>query len=138
MARDPWSPVPAEIHAGASVLAVAEMPGADETRVGRPLVGRSGNEWNAALGSAGLRRPHIDLTNVVLCQPPGQASGAYSRMTKHIDRENKKRAKKDQSPWPHPSSCCRPALLNLASRYESILALGKTATQPSQGSRVAS
>ena len=133
LARDPWSPVPAELHPHARVLAVAETPGADETRIGRPLVGRSGNEWNASLGAAGLQRPDIDLTNVVLCQPPGQASGAYSRMTKQIDRENKKRAKANKKPLPHPSSCCRPALLNLASRYDSILALGKTAASAIAG-----
>ena len=126
--------MPPELHPGAEVLAVAESPGADETRIGRPLVGRSGNEWNDALRAVGRSRPEIDLTNVLLCQPPGQASGAYGRMSKRLDRENKARSKRGKDPWLHPATCCRPALLNLASKYKYIIPLGKTAMGALTGS----
>ena len=131
--EDEWAPVPAELHEGATVLAVAESPGTDETRFGRPLVGRSGNEWNAGLAAACKRRPDVDLTNTFLCQPPGQPSGAFTRMTKRIDQENKSRVKKGLNPWPSPIECCRPALLDLAEKYDNIITLGKTATSALTG-----
>ena len=115
------------------MLAVAESPGGDEVREGRPLVGRAGNEWATALGSVKLRRPDIDLTNVILCQPPGQVSGAYSRMTKMLDRSNKKRARNGEPVVPHPAACCRPALLKLADSYDCIFAMGKTAASSIAG-----
>lgn len=123
-----WAPVPAEIHDNANVLAVAESPGAEETRFGRPMVGQSGNEWNAGLTTTGKRRPDVDLTHTFLCQPPGQAAGAFSRMMKRIDRENKSRAKRSMDPWLDPITCCRPALIDLASKYSHIITLGKVAT----------
>ena len=48
-----WQPVAPEMHEGATILAVAEMPGHDEASFGRPLSGRSGSEWNLALLAAG-------------------------------------------------------------------------------------
>jgi len=123
-----WRPVGPELHEGVGILAVAESPGVDEVQVGRPLVGRSGREWVASLEAIGHHRPEVDLANVICCKPPGQSSGAWSRMAKDLDRMNKDRARNGLEPAPHPATCCRPFLTNLASRYENIIALGKTAT----------
>ena len=126
-ASDDWRPVPPEDH-GACILAVAESPGPDETRTGRPLSGRAGTEWNDALKACGLKRPDIDLDHVISCQPPGNSGGAWKRMNVRLDRLNKKRIAKGEAPWPTPEECCRPRLLHNASQYECILTLGKTAT----------
>ena len=128
-----WKPVGPELHDGATVLAVAESPGPEEVEHGRPLVGRSGQEWNAALSACGKRRPDVDLSNVICCRPPGQASGAWGRMNKTLDRLNKKRSRQGQDPLPHPATCCRPRLLDEAKDYASIITLGKTATHALTG-----
>jgi len=126
--KDDWAPVGPEIHDHAGVLAVAESPGPEEVTRGRPLVGRSGSEWGNALTSCGARRPDVDLDNVISCKPPGQASGAWRRLDKSLDKLNKKRAKEGLERIPHPATCCRPRLLRTASQYEYIITLGKTAT----------
>ena len=66
--KDEWKPVGGEFHRGASVIAIAEAPGADETRHGRPLVGRAGGEWVTALTGAGKRRVDVDLDHVISCR----------------------------------------------------------------------
>lgn len=131
--KDPWAPVGAEIHQGATVLAVAESPGPEEAIHGRPLVGPSGGEWNHALASVNKHRMDVDLDNVISCKPPGQASGAWRRMSKKLDRINKKRTKEGLEPLPHPATCCRPRLLAAAERYPYIISLGKTATAALSG-----
>jgi len=133
LASDEWSPVPPEIHDGASTLAVVESPGLEEVARGRPLIGRSGSEWGNALLAIGKKRPDIDLTNVILCKPPGQPSGAWARMEKKLDKINRRRSKEGKDPIPHPATCCRPRLLNRASEYRHIITLGKTATQALTG-----
>ena len=131
--KDDWRPVGGEFHRGAEVLAVAESPGPDEAQRGRPLVGRSGGEWNNALNTAGRKRIDVDLDHVISCKLPGQSSGALRRMEKSLDRLNKKRIKQGEEPYPHPATCCRPRLLNIASKYKKIITLGKTATSALTG-----
>ena len=136
--KDDWSPVGPEIHATndcsrATVLAVAESPGPEEAMHGRPLVGRSGGAWNAALSACGKRRPHVDLTNVIECKPPGAASGAWLRLKRSLDKLNKERVAAGSTALLHPSRCCRPRLLELASNYTNIITLGRTATEALTG-----
>ena len=128
-----WTPVGPELHPGAKVLAIAESPGLEEVARGRPLVGRSGGEWNAALLAIAKTRPQIDLTLTILCKPPGQPSGAWSRMDKKLDQMNRKRSKEGLDPIPHPTTCCRPRLLAEAQNYKYIITLGKTATNAITG-----
>ena len=123
-----------ELHQRATVIAIAESPGPEEVERGRPLVGRSGGEWNDALRAAGKTRPEVDLTHVILCRPPGQSSGAWGRMEKKLDKLNKKREKDGLDPLPHPAECCRPRLLAEVSKYDHIITLGKTATRALTGS----
>jgi len=77
----------------------------------------------------GYRRPHVDLFNVIACKPPGASSGAWLRMTKHLERLNKQQLKAGKKPYPHPEECCRPRLLNELTEYVNILTLGKVATK---------
>lgn len=57
-------------HVNAAVMFVAEAPGAEEVRLKRPLVGRSGQFYeNRILKDAGLERSQVYTTNAVLCRP---------------------------------------------------------------------
>ena len=126
MSEDEWSPVPAELH-DSNVLSVIESPGPEEVQHGRPLVGRGGTEWQTALSAIGKRRPDVDIASVIECRPPGQESGAWSRMEKKLDQINKKRVAEGETPHPHPMACCRPRLLDIADRYQNVIALGRVA-----------
>ena len=130
---DDWSPVGPELHPQAKVLAVAESPGPEDVQYGRPLMGRAGGAWAAALAAAARSRVEVDLVTVIGCQPPGQPSGAWSRMTKKLDQMNKARAKKGQESIPHPMTCCRPRLLKIAEQYANIITLGRVATMALTG-----
>jgi uracil-DNA glycosylase len=55
----------------ARVMLVGEMPGADEDRVGKPFMGRSGQLLDRMLGAIGLDRSHVYIANLVPWRPPG-------------------------------------------------------------------
>lgn len=53
------------------IMIVAEAPGKDEDDVGRPLVGRTGQELERVLAELGVdMRKDCLLTNAVICRPP--------------------------------------------------------------------
>lgn len=54
----------------ASVLFIAEAPGAQENLSGIPFVGPSGKVFDELLSSVGLNRDDIYLTNIIKCHPP--------------------------------------------------------------------
>tara|TARA_R100001443_G_scaffold28822_5_gene42039 strand:+ start:628 stop:3099 length:2472 start_codon:yes stop_codon:yes gene_type:complete len=54
-------------------------------------------------------------------------------MDKELDRLNRKRVKNGDDPYPHPATCCRPRLLDVVSKYQSVITLGKTATSAITG-----
>jgi uracil-DNA glycosylase len=58
-------------NTAASVLIVGEGPGADEDRIGRPFVGRSGQLLDRMLAAIGLDRTGVQITNVIYWRPPG-------------------------------------------------------------------
>lgn len=58
----------------AVLMIVGEAPGAEEARTGVPFVGQSGQELDAYLRTAGLRRSDAYVTNVVKCRPPKNAT----------------------------------------------------------------
>ena len=122
----PWRPVAPEIHENAVVLAVAESPGVDDSANERPLSGRSGGEWNLALLATGRKRTDISLTHVVACNAGAQPN-AWEKMTKALDKENRRRLVTGLPALPDPISCCRPRLLKEAEDYENIIALGRSA-----------
>jgi DNA polymerase len=55
----------------APVLIIGEAPGADEDRIGRPFVGRSGQLLDRMLAAIGLDRTNVQITNVIYWRPPG-------------------------------------------------------------------
>lgn len=54
----------------AKVMFVGEAPGFNEDRQGLPFVGAAGRLLTRLLGSAGLERSGVYITNVVKCRPP--------------------------------------------------------------------
>lgn len=56
----------------APVMMIGEAPGADEDRIGRPFVGRSGQLLDRMLAAIGLERErNVYITNVLFWRPPG-------------------------------------------------------------------
>ena len=56
----------------APVMVIGEAPGADEDRLGKPFVGRSGQLLDRMLAAIGLDRQHnVYITNILFWRPPG-------------------------------------------------------------------
>ncbi len=56
----------------APVMVIGEAPGADEDRIGKPFVGRSGQLLDRMLAAIGLERQrNVYITNVMFWRPPG-------------------------------------------------------------------
>ncbi len=55
----------------ASLMLVGEAPGADEDAAGLPFVGRAGQLLDQILGSVGLDRDAVYVSNIVKFRPPG-------------------------------------------------------------------
>jgi DNA polymerase len=55
----------------APVMIVGEAPGAEEDRLGRPFVGRSGQLLDRIQSAIGLDRTTVQITNVIYWRPPG-------------------------------------------------------------------
>jgi uracil-DNA glycosylase len=57
---------------GAPLMVIGEAPGADEDRLGRPFVGRSGQLLDRMLAAIGYdRQKNAYITNVLYWRPPG-------------------------------------------------------------------
>jgi uracil-DNA glycosylase len=61
----------ADGNPAAAVMIIGEAPGADEDRLGRPFVGRSGQLLDRMLSAIGLDRTTVQITNVIYWRPPG-------------------------------------------------------------------
>lgn len=55
----------------ARLVLVGEAPGADEDRIGRPFVGRSGHLLDKMMNAVGMDRSAYFITNVLPWRPPG-------------------------------------------------------------------
>lgn len=55
----------------AKLMLIGEAPGADEDRIGKPFVGRSGQLLEKMLNAIGLERQDCYITNVLPWRPPG-------------------------------------------------------------------
>jgi DNA polymerase len=62
--------VPGEGNPDATTLVLAEGPGEDEDKQGRPLVGRAGSFFRQCYQQAGLNLKDVFLSNAVKCRPP--------------------------------------------------------------------
>jgi len=90
------------------VMLVGEAPGADEDRIGKPFMGRSGQLLDRMLAAIGLDRSQVYIANVVPWRPPG-----------------------NRTPTPQEVAICKPFLarqIELAAP-EVLVCLGGPATQ---------
>jgi len=90
------------------VMLVGEAPGADEDRIGKPFMGRSGQLLDRMLANIGLDRSQVYVANIVPWRPPG-----------------------NRTPTPQEVAICKPFIarqIELASP-EFLLCLGGPAAQ---------
>jgi uracil-DNA glycosylase family 4 len=90
------------------VMLVGEAPGADEDRIGKPFMGRSGQLLDRMLAAIGLDRTQVYVANIVPWRPPG-----------------------NRTPTPQEVAICRPFIerqIELA-KAEFLVCLGGPATQ---------
>ena len=66
-----------EVAAWNGLILVGEAPGKEEARLGRPVVGRSGQLLNDVLGKAGIARERCVVANVFRFQPPANKVGHF-------------------------------------------------------------
>ena len=64
----------------ADVLICGEAPGADEDRVGKPFVGRSGQLLRSVVREVGLDFYNIAYTNIVHCHPPNNKTPSLKQI----------------------------------------------------------
>lgn len=55
----------------ARIFVVGEAPGSEEDRMGKPFVGASGQLLDRMLGSTGLNRETVWISNLIFWRPPG-------------------------------------------------------------------
>lgn len=70
IAKSCLNPVPGDGDPDAKLMFVGEAPGAQEDKEGRPFVGASGKFLDEMLGTIGLRRDDVFVTNIVKFRPP--------------------------------------------------------------------
>jgi DNA polymerase len=63
--------VPGEGPVDAEIVFIGEGPGFHENIQGEPFVGAAGELLDELLGSIGMSRDEVFITNVVKCRPPG-------------------------------------------------------------------
>ena len=64
-----YSPVFGEGRPGARILLIGEAPGAEETKLGHPFVGKAGKQLDALFCRFGVMRTDAFITNVVKYRP---------------------------------------------------------------------
>lgn len=92
----------------AKIMLIGEAPGAEEDRLGKPFVGRSGQLLDQMLKAIGLDRTNVYITNTVFWRPP-----------------------ENRTPTPAETASCRPLLDRHISLLnpELILLVGGTAAK---------
>jgi len=67
--REYRSPVFGEGDASAAAMLIGEAPGAEETKLGRPFVGRAGKQLDELIAIFGVSRRELYITNSVKYRP---------------------------------------------------------------------
>jgi uracil-DNA glycosylase len=65
----------------AEVMLIGEAPGAEEDRIGKPFVGRSGQLLDRMLATIGIDRTTAYITNVIYWRPPGNRKPTPAEIT---------------------------------------------------------
>jgi len=127
---DECVPVLAETHGSDRIAIIGEAPGFHETSEGRPFVGPSGHELQAALDEAGLKRSECLLENAIACRPPANRLDTF--MVQH-SRKNKARKKKEEPLLLSPMEACRGRLMESLEGHTNIICLGSEAAHALRG-----
>jgi DNA polymerase I-like protein with 3'-5' exonuclease and polymerase domains/uracil-DNA glycosylase len=128
--------VPPESHSSATIAVVGEAPGEQEEKIGKPLVGPSGNEFMKAARGGGLRRNDFHITSAILCRPP---NNELKKLLAKISKWNKGEAKaskeegREANLMKTPLECCKPRLDNEIGGFDNFLTLGGTGTKAVSG-----
>lgn len=104
----------ADGNPAAKLMFIGEAPGADEDRVGKPFMGRSGKLLDRMMAAVGLDRTNAYVTNIVPWRPPG-----------------------NRNPTPQEVAICKPFIerqIELADP-DLIVCLGSPATQAITGTK---
>lgn len=104
----------ADGNPASKLMFVGEAPGADEDRIGKPFMGRSGQLLDRMMAAIGLDRTTAYVTNIVPWRPPG-----------------------NRNPTPQEVAICRPFIerqIELADP-DLIVCLGSPATQTLTGTK---
>ncbi len=104
----------ADGNPAARVMFVGEAPGADEDRIGKPFMGRSGQLLDRMMAAVGLDRSSAYIANIVPWRPPG-----------------------NRNPTPQEVAICRPFVerqIALADP-EILVCLGAPSTQTLTGTK---
>lgn len=78
---EPFHKVFGEGNSSATLMLIGEAPGAEEDRVKRPFVGRSGKLLDSMLLRCGLTRNDVFITNIVKCRPPNNRTPLPEEIT---------------------------------------------------------
>ncbi len=127
---DNFSPVLAETHANDRIFILGEAPGSYEVNEGRPFVGPSGIELQAALDLLGLSRGECHINNVMACCPPKGNLGAF---ISKLSRINTARNRDKKPTLPTPQKACRGRLLEDMKGFTRVICLGKEAASAIRG-----
>jgi DNA polymerase I-like protein with 3'-5' exonuclease and polymerase domains/uracil-DNA glycosylase len=128
--------VPPEANHSAWICCVAEAPGEQEEKIGRPLVGPSGTEFDKGCRAAALHRGDFHITNTLLCRPPGNDLKRLLTAFNKREKARKKQCKLDDEtyvPALNPIECCAPRLEAELLRFQNFITLGKTGTRAVSG-----
>lgn len=68
--KNGYFPVIGEGSHDAKIMFVGEAPGRNEAKTGRPFCGAAGKILDDLLGSAGIKREEVYITNIVKDRPP--------------------------------------------------------------------
>jgi uracil-DNA glycosylase len=104
----------ADGNPAAKLMFIGEAPGADEDRIGKPFMGRSGKLLDRMMAAIGLDRTSAYVTNIVPWRPPG-----------------------NRNPTPQEVAICKPFIerqIELAAP-DLIVCLGSPATQAITGTK---
>jgi uracil-DNA glycosylase family 4 len=82
--QDPKHKVFGEGNPFARIMLIGEAPGAEEDRLKRPFVGRSGKLLTVLLEKAGMLRADVFITNIIKCRPPNNRTPLPSEITPEV------------------------------------------------------
>tara|TARA_R100001082_G_scaffold26357_4_gene13113 strand:- start:4626 stop:7139 length:2514 start_codon:yes stop_codon:yes gene_type:complete len=135
------APVLSEAHDDDRVIILGDSPGMHETVEGRPFVGPSGLELQAALNALNIPRDKCYIANTVRCRPPKNDLEAVNIQVSRINRRREKKAREkgeEAVKLLRPVDACKTLLYEelKATGIKRIICLGKTAARAIRGGDV--